>query len=112
MVPDGEGDDATKDAEGDVKEVIAKADALGLFGFDAVVFQWWTVYTFTDVVGREQVQPETQEPEIPFLDLGLMAQTSVREEGQGDSSERQPTHEELVSQSLRHPLKTAKLTTA
>ena len=41
--------------------------------------QWWTVYTFTDVVGRERVQAETQKPEIPFLDLGLMAQTIVRE---------------------------------
>ena len=34
----GEGDDAAEDAEGDVEEVVAEADALGLFGFEAVVF--------------------------------------------------------------------------
>lgn len=42
--------------------------------------QWWRVYTFTDVVGRSFAEPETSEPKSPFLDLGLMAQTIVRQE--------------------------------
>jgi hypothetical protein len=34
----GGGDDDAEEAEGDVEQVVAEADALGLFGFEFVVF--------------------------------------------------------------------------
>jgi nucleoside phosphorylase len=42
--------------------------------------QWWRVYTFTDVVGRTRDGPDASEPEIPFMDLGLIAQMIVQKE--------------------------------
>jgi hypothetical protein len=36
---EGGGDDDAEEAKGDVEEVVAEADALGLFGFEFVVFE-------------------------------------------------------------------------
>ena len=47
----GEGDDYAVDSEGGVEEVVAEADALGLFGFEFVIlghpyFQYWVFAHF------------------------------------------------------------------
>ncbi|MBW4501373.1 MAG: HEAT repeat domain-containing protein [Scytonema hyalinum WJT4-NPBG1] len=46
--------------------------------------QWWQVYTFTDVLGRNKAEPQLH---IPLLDLGLMVQTVERDQ-QGEKQEK------------------------
>jgi HEAT repeat protein len=57
-----------------------------LKSIDEQYARWWTVYTFTDVIGRRQDSDEV----IPLLDLGLTVQTIVREP---DEQEREQQRE-------------------
>ncbi|KAB8317666.1 NACHT domain-containing protein [Tolypothrix campylonemoides VB511288] len=55
--------------------------------------QWWQVYTFTDVLGRNKAEPRSHIPlldlglHIPLLDLGLIVQTVERDQ-QGEKQEK------------------------
>ncbi|NET39212.1 MAG: NACHT domain-containing protein [Cyanothece sp. SIO1E1] len=55
--------------------------------------QWWQVYTFTDVVGCQQDEPESS---IPLLDLGLMVQTVGRQQDEGDKERDRAEEKEKI----------------